>query len=80
MEREKRVSFTSIFLKVPRKKIIKALKKDSIDSKEYGFFFSLHTKTQKITNKSEHLRTVLECLLRKNLTINRKEKNVKDNL
>ena len=71
MEHNKLLSFKSIFLKVPRKKILKSLKKDSIDSKEFGFYMHLRTKTQKSIYKAQHLLSILERLLRKNLFIRR---------
>jgi len=71
VEHDKFLSFKSVFFRIPKKKILKALKKDSINSKEYGFFMRLHTKTEKSIFKLRNLSTILERVLRKNLTMRR---------
>lgn len=62
---KKLLPFTFVFLSVPRKKILKALKSDVLKNKEICNLMRLHKKTQKAIYRLQHLSTVLDRILNK---------------
>lgn len=62
---KKLISFTFVFLSVPRKRILKALKSEFLESKEIYYLMRIRAKTLKAINKLQHLLSILDKILNK---------------
>ena len=74
--RQRLIFFKNVYLKIPKKKIFKILDKKDISYSDFYFLNKLHTKTERTIYKLQHLLSVLERALLKNIyTVKGKKKN-----
>lgn len=69
----KLLSFKFVYLRIPRKKILKNLDKHSINIKDHYKYSKLHTKTEQAIYKLQHLSSILERLMLKNTVIKKRK-------